>query len=268
MENFFLTVIILFFNLNLIAQQDTLITYFSDGKIESKVCYKNKVRNGSAWIYYDNGNLKQELNYINGKVSGLVKNYTAAGILYEMFVVEAGKREGPTSYFDSLGVYQKDVMYVEGRMVQEPLFPEKENVKLEELASNENIETKKVVKKNSSVEELVPLEMNDELEDDPAYYLTAEIMPEPVGGMKKLQNKVLYPDDARENEIEGVVKIKTFIDKNGDVTSAEVVEGIGYGCDDAARTIVYYAKFKPGLQRGRPINVQMIIPIEFKLKDD
>jgi len=268
MQKIFSITILLFFTLNLLAQQDTLTTYFPNGKIESKVSIKNKIRSGAAWIYYDNGNLKQELNYVNGKVSGLVKNYTAAGILYEMFVVEAGKREGPTSYFDSLGVYQKDVMYVEGRMVQEPLFPEKENIELEELASNENIETKKVVKKNSAIEELVPLEINDNLEDDPAYYLTAEIMPEPVGGMKRLQNKVLYPDDARENEIEGVVKIKAFIDKNGDVTSAEVVEGIGYGCDEAARTIIYYAKFKPGLQRGRPINIQMIIPIEFKLKDD
>lgn len=268
MKKILLIIIPIIFSTAVFAQKDTMTTYYSNGKLESKISYKNNIRDGAAWFYNDNGNMKQELNYLNGKVSGLVKNFNEKGILYEMFTIEAGKREGPTSLFDSLGVYQKDLMYAEGRMMVEPLFPEKVNVNLEELTSNENIETKKVVKKNSAVEDLVPLEVNDELEDDPAYYLSAEIMPEPVGGMKKLQNKVLYPDEARENEIEGIVKIKAFINKNGDVTSSEVVEGIGYGCDEAARIAVYYAKFKPGLQRGRPINVQMIIPIEFTLKKD
>jgi Gram-negative bacterial tonB protein. len=43
------------------------------------------------------------------------------------------------------------------------------------------------------------------------------------------------------------------------------VEGIGYGCDENARLSVYYTRFKPGLQKGQRVKVQMIIPIEFKL---
>ena len=62
--------------------------------------------------------------------------------------------------------------------------------------------------------------------------------------------------------------IRAFIDGDGEVLNAEVVEGIGYGCDESARLAVYYHRFKPGLQRGQRIKVQMDIPIEFKLEKD
>ena len=60
------------------------------------------------------------------------------------------------------------------------------------------------------------------------------------------------------------MKIKAFIDQNGDVTKAEVVKGIGYGCDEVARITVLYTKFNPGLIRGKPVKTQIIIPFEFK----
>ena len=74
-----------------------------------------------------------------------------------------------------------------------------------------------------------------------------------------------YPEEAKDDEIEGTVKILAFIDRNGEVIDAQVLEGIGHGCDEAARQAVYYHRFKPGLQRGQKVKVQMVIPIEFKL---
>ena len=74
------------------------------------------------------------------------------------------------------------------------------------------------------------------------------------------------PKQAKENGIEGTVVIRTFIDRDGEVLDAEVVEGIGYGCDESARIAIFYHRFKPGLQRGQRIKVQMDIPVEFKLK--
>ena len=49
---------------------------------------------------------------------------------------------------------------------------------------------------------------------------------------------------------------------------AEVIEGIGYGCDESARLAIFYHRFKPGLQRGQRIKVQMDILVEFKLEKD
>jgi len=110
------------------------------------------------------------------------------------------------------------------------------------------------------------IEEERNLEEDPAFYLSVEVMPEPIGGMKAVYKKISYPKQANENGIEGTVVIRTFIDRDGEVLEAEVVEGIGYGCDESARIAIFYHRFKPGLQRGQRIKVQMDIPVEFKLK--
>ena len=65
-----------------------------------------------------------------------------------------------------------------------------------------------------------------------------------------------------------MVKILTFVDRDGEVLDAQVVEGIGYGCDEAARLAILYHRFKPGLIKGQKVKVQMEIPIEFKLDEN
>ena len=100
---------------------------------------------------------------------------------------------------------------------------------------------------------------------DSIYFTEAEVMPEPIGGMNTIYKKLVYPAEAKEKEIEGVVKVQVYIEKNGEISSAKVLEGIGYGCDENARLSVYYTRFKPGLQKGKSVKIQMIIPIEFKL---
>ncbi len=58
-------------------------------------------RDGDAQFFWENGNIKEEISYANGRVEGLVRKYNQDGVLREMFSIENGKREGPTSLFDS-----------------------------------------------------------------------------------------------------------------------------------------------------------------------
>ncbi|HCI69759.1 MAG TPA: energy transducer TonB, partial [Balneola sp.] len=46
-----------------------------------------------------------------------------------------------------------------------------------------------------------------------------------------------------------------------------VIRGIGGGCDEEALRVIKTAKFTPGMQRGRPVQVQMSLPILFKLSN-
>jgi protein TonB len=92
-------------------------------------------------------------------------------------------------------------------------------------------------------------------------------MAEPVGGVAELQRKLIYPDYAREHNVEGTVEVRAFIDETGVVSKAEVEKGIGYGCDDVARITVLYAKFNPGQMRGKPVKTQVVIPLVFKPVD-
>jgi len=57
---------------NTLSQEDSVITYFDNNSIESIVHYKNGVRDGEAIFFWENGNIKQELSYFNGRVEGFV----------------------------------------------------------------------------------------------------------------------------------------------------------------------------------------------------
>jgi len=188
--------------------------------------------------------------------------------LKEMYTIEDGKRQGPTSYFDDKGKWIADKDFDKGKREIEETPAPQISVQTSQVALNEKTRTDSGMVKNNinkTEEKTIPPEIKeDNYADDPSYHSDAEVMPEPKEGMAALQKKLIYPSYARENEVQGTVKIRAFIDQNGDVTKAEVAEGIGYGCDDAARITVLYTKFKPGLIRGKPVRTQIIIPLEFK----
>lgn len=98
------------------------------------------------------------------------------------------------------------------------------------------------------------------------YYVVVEEQPSPVGGLKAIQEKIRYPEEAKQNGIEGRVFVKAFINEEGAVERVELLKGIGYGCDIAAMQAVMDTEFTPGKQRGEPVKVQVSIPIVFKLQ--
>lgn len=99
------------------------------------------------------------------------------------------------------------------------------------------------------------------------YLVSVDMMPEPFGGMKEIQRLLIYPKAARNEQIEGKVFVKAFINSQGSVTRAEIVKGLGYGCDEEAIRIIRMTSFRPGKQNGRYVNVQMTIPILFSLSN-
>jgi antitoxin component YwqK of YwqJK toxin-antitoxin module len=237
--------LILILTANTFSQKDSLITYFESGKISSVVHLRDNVRDGDAQFNWENGNIKEELTYINGRVEGLVRRYDTSGVLREMFSIENGKREGPTSLFDSTGTYIEDIYYEEGILVVDKIVLDDGGydkvLVSNEISEKQNTQTNK---KGNSNNPLPPdVEEAHNYEDDPAFYKSVELMPEPIGGMNAIYRKLSYPKEAKENNI----------------------EGIGYGCDESARLAIYYHRFKPGMQRGQRIKVQLEIPIEFKL---
>ncbi len=251
------------------AQEGLVKTYYENGYVKSEINYSDNIRVGEAKFYYDNGKLKEELNYVNGKVDGVVKQYNKNGTLSELFSIEEGKREGPTSIYDSTGTYLSDITYLHGkRVIDTDIFKDasEKEAAPEDSIKNFDKTIKKVIAKNDKKPSLIlPPAEEPAIADDPAYYMTAEIMPQPVGGIDAIQKKLVYPQQAKDKGIEGTVEIRVFIDKFGEVERAEVVKGIGYGCDEAARIAVFYTQFRPGIIKGKPVKIQMTVPVEFKL---
>ncbi|HVO76295.1 MAG TPA: TonB family protein [Ignavibacteriaceae bacterium] len=126
------------------------------------------------------------------------------------------------------------------------------------------VETKKEV-----VETKVPLTPPTEekkTEEEPLYFVAVEDMPEPIGGIQAIQNKIVYPDIAKRAGVKGKVFVLAFVDEQGNVTKTVVQKGLGAGLDEAAEDAIKQTKFKPGMQRGKPVKVQVMIPIVFKLQ--
>lgn len=110
-----------------------------------------------------------------------------------------------------------------------------------------------------------PKEEKKIIEEEPTFFVAVEEMPEPIGGIGAIQSKIVYPEIAKRAGVEGKVFILAFVDEQGLVIKAQVAKGIGAGCDEAALEAVKQTKFKPGKQRGKPVKVQVHIPVVFKL---
>lgn len=102
----------------------------------------------------------------------------------------------------------------------------------------------------------------DEVQD---FFVVVEEMPELIGGLAQLQTNIRYPEMARRAGIEGRVFIQFIVNEQGEVENPRVMRGIGGGADEEALRVVRQARFKPGVQRGRPVRVQYSLPIYFRI---
>jgi len=91
------------------------------------------------------------------------------------------------------------------------------------------------------------------------------------GGDKALyrfiHDNVKYPVIAQENGIQGKVYVKFIVNKEGKAVNAEVSRPVDASLDkEALRVINSLPKFKPGKQRGKPVQVYYTAVINFQLQ--
>ena len=90
-------------------------------------------------------------------------------------------------------------------------------------------------------------------------------IPELIGGLDGLQDRLEYPESCLSAGIEGRVFIQLLVSKEGRQSEVRVVRGIGGGCDEAAVRAVEWSCFIPGRDNGKPVRVRMSLPITFRL---
>ena len=66
-----------------------------------------------------------------------------------------------------------------------------------------------------------------------------------------------YPPEARRAGIEGKVIMSIRIDPQGQVTSVKVLNGPGYGLDEAAAAAMKRAKFRPAVKGGEAVETEI-----------
>ncbi|MFQ5637947.1 MAG: TonB family protein [bacterium] len=94
--------------------------------------------------------------------------------------------------------------------------------------------------------------------------------PRPIGGFEAIQQGLKYPEAGREAGVEGKLILHVFINENGDVEDAKILESIdagNAGFEEAAIASVKRVKWTPAKLKGKPVKVWVAIPIVFKLSE-
>jgi len=72
-----------------------------------------------------------------------------------------------------------------------------------------------------------------------------------------------YTDRAREAGVEGKVRVELTVDETGRVIAVRVLQGLGYGLDEAAVAAAERASFAPAVRCGKPSRATFTMGIRF-----
>ncbi len=110
------------------------------------------------------------------------------------------------------------------------------------------------------------------IEEEEIPYVFVEQRPSFKGGdanafSKWVASKLVYPEIAKENGVQGRVMISFTIKADGSVANVRVTRSLDPALDkEAVRVVSSSPKWTPGKQRDRAVNVSYSLPVIFQLR--
>ena len=80
-----------------------------------------------------------------------------------------------------------------------------------------------------------------------------------------LNENLRYPKEALEQKIEGTVQAEYFVNGLGNITSVNILKGIGSGCDEEVIRLIKSLAFEKAVNRGMKSSTRKTLNINFKL---
>ncbi len=124
---------------------------------------------------------------------------------------------------------------------------------------------------DNMVIKLIPVKIIKPNVTDADVYEVVENMPKfPDGGMsglmKYLSANIRYPEAAHKAGTQGRVTVQFVVGKDGSIGNVGILRGVDPNLDaEAIRVISSMPKWKPGTQKGEPVNVRYTVPVMFRL---
>ena len=147
-----------------------------------------------------------------------------------------------------------------------------DSIKPEEVKQFMTADQAQVEVKNEEVVEVVEVKEEVKEEDPEATpFVVVEEMPMFPGGdvelLKYIGANTVYPEVAKENNIQGRVIVRFCVTSKGGVSQVSILKGVDPELDkEAIRVVNTLPAFKPGKQGGKPVPVWYMVPITFTLK--
>jgi TonB family protein len=119
----------------------------------------------------------------------------------------------------------------------------------------------------------LPTSMNPSKVDEETPFVVVEEMPQFPGGdtelLKFIAENTRYPENAKQNNIQGRVIIRFCVTKTGSIDKVSILKGVSYELDgEAVRVVSELPAFIPGRQGGKAVNVWYMVPITFALNQN
>ncbi|MBR6053907.1 MAG: energy transducer TonB [Bacteroidales bacterium] len=114
--------------------------------------------------------------------------------------------------------------------------------------------------------------VEEEIEEEAIPFQLVEEKPSFNGGdanefSKWVNSKLVYPEIAKENGVQGRVTLQFTVEADGRVTNVKVLRGVDESLDkEAVRVVASSPKWKPGKQRDRAVKVTYTFPVIFQLR--
>jgi len=84
---------------------------------------------------------------------------------------------------------------------------------------------------------------------------------------KWVNARLVYPEIAKENGVQGRVTLQFTVEADGRVTNVRVLRGVDESLDkEAVRVVSSSPRWKPGKQRDRAVKVTYTFPVIFQLR--
>jgi TonB family protein len=134
--------------------------------------------------------------------------------------------------------------------------------------------TEKAEQRNLAIQEKAKLSLSYKDASGNVVYYKSEVDPSYTGGQDELadflKNNLKYPEEAKDNSIEGTVFVDFVIKANGKVSEVAASDIVGEDVNhllkaEAVRVVASMPAWKAGMQHGKPVDVSFSIPITFEL---
>ena len=112
----------------------------------------------------------------------------------------------------------------------------------------------------------------EEVEEEAIPFQLVEQKPSFNGGdanefSKWVNSRLVYPEIAKENGVQGRVTLQFTVEADGRVTNVRVLRGVDESLDkEAVRVVSSSPKWTPGKQRDRAVKVTYTFPVIFQLR--
>lgn len=74
-----------------------------------------------------------------------------------------------------------------------------------------------------------------------------------------------FSEEARKAKVAGNVLVNLWVDTNGNPSHVHVIRGVGMGLDEKAVEAVKQYKFKPAMENGKPVLVELNVEVNFQI---